>query len=59
LYEMRLSTPFVFLERTGLPPVAAIVGIGVNPTIVKGRIRVAGGTPGPQRMRLRIVYSKI
>jgi hypothetical protein len=59
LYDLRLSSQFVFLERTGIPPAAALVGIGVNPTPIKGRVRVAGGTPGPQRMRMRLIYSKL
>lgn len=59
LYDLRVSSQFVFLERTGIPPVASLVGIGVNPTVVKGRVRLAGGSPGPQRMRLRLVYSKL
>ena len=63
LYDLRLSAPFQVLTQYGTPPVVSDVTVGmfINPTIVKGRVRVAGGTPAsnPQRMRLRLVYSKI
>ena len=63
LYDLRISAPFQVINHYGTPPVVADLTIGmfVNPTIVKGRVRLAGGAPAsnPQRMRLRLVYSKI
>jgi hypothetical protein len=58
LYNFRLYSPFFVHNQYGVPP-AATVGFFVNPTLVKGRVRLAGGTPGTQRLRLRIVYSKL
>ena len=60
LYNFRLYSPFFVHNQYGVPPVATgLVGFFVNPTLVKGRVRLAGGTPGTQRLRLRIVYSKL
>jgi hypothetical protein len=63
LYDLRLYSPYTALNQYGTPPITAdgTIGIFVNSTPVKGRVRVAGGTPAtnPQRMRLRIIYSKI
>ncbi len=63
LYDFRLHSPYTVLNQYGTPPIVADVTVGffVNPTIVKGRVRLAGGTPAnnPQRMRLRLIYSKI
>jgi hypothetical protein len=58
LYNFRLYSPFFVRNQYGVPP-AATVGFFVNPTLVKGRVRLAGGMPGTQRLRLRIVYSKL
>jgi hypothetical protein len=33
--------------------------VGINPVLAFGRVRVGGGNHPTQRMRLRIVYSKI
>ena len=60
LYDLRLYSPFITPVQYGLPTEAtSIINLPVNPTMVKGRVRLAGGTPGPQRMKLRIVYSKL
>lgn len=63
LYDLRLYAPYTALNQYGTPPLTpdGTIGVFVNSTIVKGRVRVAGGTPAnnPQRMRLRIIYSKI
>jgi hypothetical protein len=59
-YDLHLYAPFVVTNQYGLPSAATgAIAFFVNPTIVKGRVRLAGGTPGPQRLRLRIVYSKL
>ncbi|MDP4262066.1 MAG: DUF4270 family protein [Bacteroidota bacterium] len=59
-YNFRIFSPFYVSEQyrpvTGATPVTQIVT--VNPGLAKGRVRLAGGT-GPQRMRLRIVYSRL
>jgi hypothetical protein len=55
-----LYAPFVVTNQYGVPSAATgAIAFFVNPTIVKGRVRLAGGTPGPQRLRLQIVYSKL
>ncbi len=60
LYDLRLFAPFSFLEQFGIPPGGDItVPVNVNPSIAKGRVRVGGGNHPTQRMRLRIVYSKL
>lgn len=64
LYDLRLFAPFTLNEQFGIPPgTDQSIGIGLNTTIAKGRIRVAGNTgpadTNPQRIRLRLVYSKL
>jgi len=60
LYDFRLYSPFNTQVQYGLPTEATgLVNIPVNPTMVKGRVRLAGATPSSQHMRLRIVYSKL
>ena len=60
LYNFRLYSPFFVRNQYGVPPAAtALIGFFVNPTLVKGRVRLAGGTAGTQRLRLRIVYSRL
>ena len=61
LYDLRLSAPFSVITQYGIPPIVSDVTavFFVNPTIVKGRVRVGGGNHPTQKMRLRIVYSKI
>ena len=60
LYDLRLLAPFILKNQYGIPPGADFTRfISINPTIVKGRVRLAGGVPGPQRMRIRIIYSKL
>ncbi len=64
LYDLRLSAPFTLNEKFGIPPGEDITtGVAVNPTIVKGRIRLVGNTgpldTNPHRIRLRLVYSKL
>lgn len=61
-YDLRLFAPF-YIKDQYRPPVPGATAlpatINVNPTLAKGRVRLAGGTPGVQRMRLRIIYSKL
>ena len=60
-YLLRISAPFIanpyFLNAAGnksiLPPFL------INPLVAKGRVIVAGGSHPTQKMRLRIIYSKI
>jgi Domain of unknown function (DUF4270) len=64
LYDLRLFAPYVVAEQYGIPPGADVkVRFTVNPTAVKGRVRLTGNTgindTNPHRMRLRIVYSKL
>ena len=60
LYDLRLSAPFTLNESYGLPPGPDLVyPMFLNPSIAKGRIRVGGGNHPTQRMRLRLVYSKL
>jgi hypothetical protein len=64
LYNFRLYAPYVGRSIYGIPPAAiTLPAFLINPTIVKGRVRLAGNTgPGdtnPRRLRLRIIYSKL
>jgi len=59
-----LSSPLYYRELYRPGPAGStstIANIFVNDAIGNGRVRLAGGKPvnGAQRMRLRIVYSKI
>ena len=65
-YDLRLFAPF-YIKDQYRPPVPGATAlpatINVNPTLAKGRVRLAGNTgpldPNPHKMRLRIVYSKL
>jgi hypothetical protein len=65
-YELRLFAPF-YTKDQYRPPVmgatASSVIININPTLAKGRVRLAGNTdpldPNPHKMRLRVIYSKL
>jgi hypothetical protein len=60
LYDLRLFAPFSLNESYGIPPgTDQIFPFFVNPTLVKGRIRVGGGNHPSQKMRLRLIYSKL
>ena len=65
-FDLRLFAPLVLKGKTG------VVGGGqadfsdpffpttyVNPSIANGRVRVGGGNHPTQRMRLRLIYSKL
>ncbi len=66
VFDLRLFSPFIVNERYGvgtLTTTSSKFPFAVNSTIGKGRVRLAGNTgptdTNPQKMRLRIVYSKI
>jgi hypothetical protein len=64
VFDLRLFAPLYAADQYFLPIAGATAvelppAVFVNPSMVKGRVRLAGGTAGPQRMRLRIVYSKL
>lgn len=64
LYDLRVFPAFRHNIQYGIPPGAdALTSVFVNGSAVKGRIRLHGnngsGDINPQRMRLRIIYSKL
>lgn len=61
LYNLRLSAPFFVtnMYENGTSEATSLSVIGLNPTIAKGRIRLGGGNHPTQKMRLRIIYSKL
>ena len=59
LYELRLFPAFRFIEQFGIPPASEPTFIAVNPAIAKGRIRLGGGNHPAQKMKLRLIYSKL
>lgn len=66
LYDLRIFAPLEVEEEYGIPPNVPDISFGynaaplrVNLAPVKGRVRVGGGSHPTQRMRLRLIYSKI
>lgn len=65
LYEMRVYAPFTVSNKYVIPAPSNDPSsiFNLNPTVIKGRVRLIGNTgPGdtnPRRMRLRIIYSKL
>lgn len=65
VYDLRLFSPLYVIDqyKPTSNSVATPQPISINPTIGKGRIRLAGNTgvgdTNPRRMRLRIIYSKL
>ncbi|MEO7393714.1 MAG: hypothetical protein ABIU11_02165, partial [Chitinophagaceae bacterium] len=60
LYDLRLFPAFRFVEQLGIPPgTDQPTAIFLNPTVVKGRIRLGGGNHPVQKMKLRLIYSKL
>ena len=61
LYEFRLITPFFVKEQYKAPGSSSTTPLGlyINPSILRGRVRVGGGNHATQKMRLRIIYTKI
>ncbi len=65
-YPLRLSAPFttVFKYNVYDPATNSIIrtdkgGVGFNPTVAKGRIRLNADPNSSSRIRLRIIYSKL
>ncbi|MBL7744325.1 MAG: DUF4270 domain-containing protein [Chitinophagaceae bacterium] len=66
VYDLRLFAPFLVKDQYR-PPVMgstpSVTQFGINPTLAKGRVRLAGNLgpadTNPQKMRLRIIYSKL
>lgn len=61
LYDLRVFAPYYEYEEYGIPPNGTDIEqfLKVNPSTSKGRVRLGGGNHPTQRMRLRLVYSKI
>ena len=62
VYDLRLSAPLYYRELYRPGPAGSTsttANILVNDAIGKGRVRLGGGNHPNQRMKLRIVYSKI
>jgi hypothetical protein len=67
LYELRVFAPTYVLEKFGIPGLTSDINTSAlaNAFLAKGRVRLHGGADGsipganPQRMRLRIIYSKL
>ncbi len=64
LYDLRLSAPLYYRELYRPGPAGStstVASVFVNDAIGNGRVRLAGGKSvnGAQKMKLRIVYSKI
>jgi hypothetical protein len=60
LYDLRLSTPYVLKELLRISPGSDLdENLGFNPNILEGRVRLGGGNHPSQRMKLRIIYTKI
>lgn len=62
LYDLRLSAPYSVRSEYGTPPLVSDQTLVLFPNlngIVKGRVRVGGGNHSTQKMRLRLIYSKI
>ncbi len=61
-YDMRLYAPLTIAVKTkslGITGDFDVTGAYVGSSIANGRVRVGGGNHPTQRMRLRIVYSKL
>jgi hypothetical protein len=60
-YTLRLYTPFFARNYFKVSGTDYYYAPYINSTIAEGRVRVYGGLPNtnPERMRLRIVYSKL
>ncbi len=61
VYPLRVFAPYYAFEQYGIPSILSDSKrvIYVNPGVAKGRVRLGGGNHPTQRMRLRIIYSKI
>jgi hypothetical protein len=60
LYDLRLFAPVYIAEQLGTPPgTDQLTPVNINTTIARGRVRLGGGSHPTQKMRLRIIYSKL
>lgn len=59
VYKFRLSAPYFHYNFTKIGVSEFEVPLLINQSYAAGRIRVGGGNHPTQRMRLRIIYSKI
>ena len=61
VYDLRLYAPYVARNTYRINGADYFRAFYLNPVVAAGRVRVYGGTPNtnPQRMRIRIIYSKI
>lgn len=57
LFDFRLTTPYLLQEL--LQGSNQEVTLSFNPDILEGRVRLGGGNHPTQRMKLRIIYTKI
>lgn len=58
-YKLRLSAPYFLYNYTSVQGFEREVPLLINQTYGIGRVRVGGGNHLTQKMRLRIIYSKI
>ena len=61
IYDLRLTTPFFITDQyqpAGSTSPANLM-VFVNTSILRGRVLVGGGNNATQKMRLRIIYTKI
>ncbi len=60
-YDLRLSAPFFVFELIKDPNSGSDFEqfLFMNPDIVNGRVRLGGGNHATQKMKLRIIYSKL
>ncbi len=60
-YSLRLTAPFFLVDllRDATSGIDYDSFIYANPDIAKGRVRLGGGNHATQKMRLRIIYSKL
>jgi Domain of unknown function (DUF4270) len=60
-YDLRVFAPYFANEQYGIPPNGTDLPqlVNVNSSYGKGRVRLGGGNHPTQKMRLRIIYSKI
>jgi hypothetical protein len=62
LYDLRLTAPYLLKDiyRSGATSSSDVDQyFSFNPDILAGRVRLGGGNHPTQRMRLRIIYTKI
>ena len=59
VYKLRLSAPYLLYNHTNIQGFEREVPLFINQTYAVGRVRVGGGNHPTQKMRLRIIYSKI